>query len=511
MTRTLRVAINALTNYGRFAIAIIVFFLLTPFIIDKLGPDDFGLWSLIFSVIGFLGQLDLGFGTAVVKYVAECKGAGDVERRNQLLSTLAIVYFALAVIAAAGVVALSLFFDRIFAIPADQQDKALRVLWIIATRAVVLNLPLSLFKGILFGEQKIHLLNLVQAVSTILYGLAAWFILDHGFGLITLAWVNLGAMVIEHIAYVFLAYIYVRDLKISFSMVRGEFLKEAFSFSLFTFIVSVSALILLRTDPIIVKLFLPLSAVAVYAVALKISEYSHLLTKQFINVLSPLVAELKGSGEDEKIRFLLVNVTKFALVPAAVLTVAGYALGREAIVFWVGPKFSGSWPVLALLMTAMMLAVPQMVASNVLTMTGHHKFTAYAAIASMFINIGLSLALVRPLNLVGVALGTLVATVIVDVVVIIGKACRLHGVSLGSYIRRVGPAALLPGGCQLAVTLALKKWMVPSSLIQLALLALPGVVVYGVVFWLLCVEPSEKLLLRQNVLQFSNRKTGQEG
>jgi hypothetical protein len=110
-----------------------------------------------------------------------------------------------------------------------------------------------------------------------------------------------------------------------------------------------------------------------------------------------------------------------------------------------------------------------------------------------------------------VALGTLVATVIVDVVVIIGKACRLHGVSLGSYIRRVGPAALLPGACQLAVTLALKKWMVPSSLIQLALLALPGVVVYGVVFWLLCVEPSEKLLLRQNVLQFSNRKTGQAG
>ena len=71
LTRTAQVAMNTLTNYARFAILLIVSFVLVPCMIRNLGRDDFGLWSLTFSLLGFFGLLDFGIGTTVVKYVAE--------------------------------------------------------------------------------------------------------------------------------------------------------------------------------------------------------------------------------------------------------------------------------------------------------------------------------------------------------------------------------------------------------------------------------------------------------
>ena len=80
-TRKTTILLNTLTNYLRFGITAVVFFLLTPYIIDRIGTEDFGLWSLVFSILGLFGLMDFGFTTGAVKYVAECKGSGDDERR----------------------------------------------------------------------------------------------------------------------------------------------------------------------------------------------------------------------------------------------------------------------------------------------------------------------------------------------------------------------------------------------------------------------------------------------
>ena len=45
------------------------------YIIGQLGMETFGLWSLIFAVIGIFGLMDFGFATAAVKTVAEATGA----------------------------------------------------------------------------------------------------------------------------------------------------------------------------------------------------------------------------------------------------------------------------------------------------------------------------------------------------------------------------------------------------------------------------------------------------
>lgn len=494
-SRTAKVITNAAANYARFLVSVVVFFLLTPLIIRHVGQRDFGLLTLTSSVLAFFSLLDMGLGTSVVRYVAECSGARDIDRRNRIVSTLAVLYLALSFIAALGIGAFSTVYADLLSVPDDQRSKALALLLILAARYVVLALPLGMFQGILFGEQRIFLINTVQIVVTLLYAAAAWAALSRGGGLITLAWINLAVMLIEYSAYAVFALRRVPGLRIAWSLADRTLLREITSFSAAQLIISSAAIVRMRTDPLIVSWVLPLSQVAVYAIALRVAENALLLTKQGINVLTPLIAQLKGEGDTQKVRFLLVSVGKFSFFSAVLLTVTISTFAREIIALWVGPEFAGAAPVLVVLMTAMCLLVPQMSAASVLMMTGHHKKMAKAEVAGMCINVGVSVALSRSLGLMGIAIGTLVATILVDLFYIVGAACRLQAVSYRSYARRVFLASALPGLVQWGVSYAIKRSLPPTSFPMLALETAPGLIAALIVFWVLFVEPSEKALL----------------
>jgi len=56
-TRTIR---NVAANWGGFAFSILVTFFLSPFVVRHLGNGSYGVWTLIGSLTGYLGLLDMG-------------------------------------------------------------------------------------------------------------------------------------------------------------------------------------------------------------------------------------------------------------------------------------------------------------------------------------------------------------------------------------------------------------------------------------------------------------------
>jgi O-antigen/teichoic acid export membrane protein len=478
-----RVAVNTLSNYARFGVSMAVWFFLTPAMVHGLGEQEYGLWSLVYSVVGFFSLLDLGMGTGVVKCVAEATGNGDAGRRNRMLSTYAAAYGGVALAAALILGVLSLVFNRVFSIPAEAHGRALAALWLIGLRAVVLAFPLSLFRGILYGQQRLVLLNALQALSLVAYGVGGLLALRYGAGVVALAAIGLASMLLEHALYAVFAWRRTPGLALSPRLVDTSLLREAVSLSVSQLLIAVSGLAMLRTDPVVIQLAIGLSAVGVYAVALKAAENGFMLVKQFVNALSPLIAQLHGGGRSERLREVLVSGTRFACVPAVLLAVGCYVLGGRALVLWVGPGFEGAGPVMSVLVTAMALAVPQMMVFSLLTYTDRHRLPARASVAAAVLNLALTLLLVRPLGLLGVALGTLLATLIVDVFWVLGSGCRELGVPYAGYLREGILPALVPGALQWAITAALVALRPPASLLEVVGYGLPGVAAYLALFW----------------------------
>lgn len=500
MSRTAQAMVQAGASYARFIVSVAVVFLLTPRIIAVLGREAFGLWSLVFAVLGIVGLLDLGLQTSVVKFVAECRGAGDRARRNQILSTVAVMYAGLALLAGMSIALLAPHFNDVFAIPSAQRRPAVALLWILGARIAFVGLPFGLLRGLLFAEQRILALNIIQAVSALAYGTAAWIAIGNGVGLVGLAWLNLAVTFIEHAAYGVWAFGTIPELRIVPRIGSRQQFREVLSFSGHQLVVNVTGLIRLRSDPFIVKFFLPLSAVAIYTVGQKVAENLHLLVKQGVNVLAPLAAELQGGGEASKLRYLLLSGVKFGLAPAVAFSIICLVLGRDAIVAWVGTDFVDAAPVLVILMMATAIGTIETTTASVLAMTGYHRPAARAAGLSAVLNVVVSLLLVQVLGLAGVALGTLVATIAIDAYLVPHLACRAYDIPVRTFVHRVLYAAVLPGILELGFLMGLKLWLQPTSLAVLGLIAVSGLAVYAIAFWMYGLTRDERVLLRGHMV-----------
>jgi O-antigen/teichoic acid export membrane protein len=495
--RARQVVSDSAASYLRFAIAIAVQFALVPYMVARLGDDDYGLWTLTFSVLGFLSLVDFGFTTSVVRFTAESRGTGDRDRRNRLLSTVLVLYLALAVACALLLAGLTPFYGDLLGIPGDRLAVALPLLWVLAARSIAVSLPFGIFRSILFGDGRIGWVNLLQAGGSLLYGGASVAALATGGGLLGLAWANVGAFAVEHLAYLVVALRATPGLRLSPRLFDRTLLREAVGLSASQFVVTVSSLVLLRTDPLIVNAFLPLSAVALYGVALKVAENALMLVKQGVNVLGPHAAELAGAGRTDAVRRLLVTGSRFALAPAALMAAGALALGREGLVAWIDPTFGEAATVLSVLMVSVALLVPQMVASGVFTMTGHHRLTALAAVLSVGTNLLASVGLASFLGLEGVALGTLAATLLVDVGVVTALARRAFGIGLRVYALQVFGPSLVAGAVAAATMLGTKALLPPTNLAAVLAECGVGGVAFLAAFWAVGLSGDERAALRR--------------
>jgi len=71
---------------GRFWGILVVLFL-TPYIVNRLGVERYGIWALLTSLVGYIGFLDLGIGGSYVRYIAEYYTQKDYSKVNFVINT----------------------------------------------------------------------------------------------------------------------------------------------------------------------------------------------------------------------------------------------------------------------------------------------------------------------------------------------------------------------------------------------------------------------------------------
>jgi O-antigen/teichoic acid export membrane protein len=115
---------GALLSYASIFVSIIIGLLYTPIMLRLLGQSEYGLYSLIGSVVGYLSILDLGLGNAIVRYTARNRAVGDKEAESSLNGMFIALYSVIAVLTIAIGAVLYINIDNMFAAsPAKQNNK----------------------------------------------------------------------------------------------------------------------------------------------------------------------------------------------------------------------------------------------------------------------------------------------------------------------------------------------------------------------------------------------------
>lgn len=441
------ITLDAATNCLRVALLIAVVAIQTPVLMRALGPEGFGSWQVVLSFTGLLGLLDLGLGTTLVRFVARHAAREEAAERNRVAATLLCVYAGLGLVG--GLVALAPL--------AMIASRDLAVAYVLLTlRSVVLFLPLSMFRGLLFAQEQIHLANACQCVSILIYGVTSIAAITHIPSLSLLAGINLSCMLLEHACYVVLAYRLIPDLTLSPSLFELARLRELVPFGLKQLVIGVARFAELKLAVLLVAQLVSVSAAGVYALALRMVEAVHMLIKQGVNVLAPVFSGSEAVNDRRGIRATFVAGSRYTTLIATVAAVPILISAPELLHAWVGDAGREAAPVLRILIVSTWLSLSQSTASVALAMTGSENLVARSALLATAVNVGASIALSSVLGVRGIALGTLAAVLLVDARILTNAALREAAVTWREYLRVViGPAL----ACGLVQAFAAAPWL----------------------------------------------------
>jgi O-antigen/teichoic acid export membrane protein len=488
----LTVARNVSTSYLAVIVDALLGFVMLPFNVVHLGTSAYGLWVLTASVTLHFSMLDLGYGGALVKFVAQYRAQRNPRVLNEIASTLFFVFAAIGCIAYAAGAVIAFNLDALFRITPEQAEVGKWVLLVISVH-VALNFPFSVFGGVVNGFQRQHLNGAVAIASSLAVALVNVLVLTAGYGLVSLVMATTAVRVVAYFVYASNAYRTFPALSLNPGLFRWSRLKEVTGFSIYASIIDWAYKLNYQVDQLVIGAFLGAAPVAVWAVADRIVIATQNLTNQLNGALFPIVVDSDASQRHERLRSILLEGTRLSLAAVLPIGAALVVLADPLVRAWVGtrkPELLGSVPVLEILAVAVVIRVGNGAATTILKGAGEHRVLAYVNLATGIANLALSLVLVRIWGLTGVAVGTLLPIAFSAMFVLYPAACRRVDVPLGhafrySVIPAVWPALVV--AIALASTRALAPPVLPALLVQMSL----GAILYFGLF-LIAIGPRDR-------------------
>jgi O-antigen/teichoic acid export membrane protein len=472
-----RLLISTASNYVGKGLTLVIWFFLTPFILHHLQPTEYGLWVLIGSVVAYGALLDAGIAGAVVKYVAEYRARGEMGRARQLVATALWLYAGLGLAVVALSAAAAPLVPDLFHIPAEQREIAVR-LTLLMGLGVGLAIPCTTTNAVLRGLQRYDLVNLLTTGATLASAALTVAVLLRGGGVVGVAAVNIVVTLALQLPSVWCIRRVAPELRFGWRGASLAALPSVFAFGSSIFVMNLAGRVQTKTDELVIGAFLPVSAVTPYAIARKLSEVAQILTDQFLKVLLPLASELHAESDTERLRRLYLVGTRLTLVVFTPVAAALILLGRPLLSAWVGPQYADAATLVTILTLASMIDTSQWAAGSVLQGMTRQWPLALLSVGAALANLALSIVLVQRIGVLGVALGTLAPTAIVNLCGVLPYALRVLRVGPGTLLRQALLPALLPAAPMVIVLLALRDGLHPASLLAVGAVSAAGLLVY---------------------------------
>jgi O-antigen/teichoic acid export membrane protein len=262
----------------------------------------------------------------------------------------------------------------------------------------------------------------------------------------------------------------------SFSQSRW---RDVTAFSVYLFVIDVAVEVVFNVDNLVIGAVMGTSAVAIYAVALRLSQYQRRLCDQFSGMLFPVAVSFKAQGNLRAIQTTMIEGARMGslLIVGATICLVGFA--EPLVRSWMGSGFEASVPALIALAFAGIAVVAVEPLDNILIATGSHRFAAAVWVGEAIANLGLSLMLVRPYGLAGVAVGTTLPLLAGHFGVMLPVACRRVSLPLREAIPDMFGPALIGAFPAVAVCVAVRQLAPPlNHLTTVVLYALPVMATY---------------------------------
>ena len=392
----------------------VIGFFIMPFTIHKLGPEQYGIWATAIACLGYYSFLDLGLSGAVFTHIAYAFGREDHEEARNIYSAAVRIFGAVSLILSAATIALAtgVYFLHY------THGRELAIVLLILGFSIASSFGMRVPFGTLNAGQHFDITAWVLILTGVLRAIGTVVVLNAHGGVIALAWLSLVTGIPANIIIIWNVHRKFPFLKIfSWPRWNKKTARKLFNFGGPVLIGQIADRIRFQTDTLTVSFFIGLIAVTHYAVGTTLVLYYVDGIAAIVGVLMPVLSMQMSVSDHAGFERSFFSGTRVALVCSTFIAFGMLAWSRDFVIRWMGRSFSDVYPVIVILSLAVFLETSQATSVNALYASLHHKIYAALNVSEAIANLILSILLARPFGMIGVAVGTLIPSIVFRAIV----------------------------------------------------------------------------------------------
>ncbi len=400
--------LGAIISYFSIAFNIITGLLYTPWMIKTIGDDQYALYTLAISIVNLL-LLDFGIGGSVTKFLSNFYARGEQDKANAFMGIVYKVFFIITAWIAVILTIMFFFLGSMYKTLSSEDLVVLKRLYIIVAVYSVVTFPCIPFTGTLTANERfieVKLCELVQRIGSVILIIV---FLIQGRGVYALLLVTVITNALTYLA----KYIFIRRKTKTVANLKfwdRGMARELFGFSIWLTIQSIAQRFIFNIMPSIIIALAGSAEVTLFSLASTIEGYVYTFTDAINGMFMPKVARLTSSEtRDRDMPILMEKVAKYHMATLGLLFIGFICVGQHFVSLWMGEGFEVLYMAILLLIFPSMISTPQQVASTSLLTMGIVKPQAIIFIVGSVINVGIAVALLPYIGVLGACISVMVA------------------------------------------------------------------------------------------------------
>ena len=434
-------------NYVVIILNTVVGLLYTPYMLRMIKQSEYGLYSLVASVIAYLTVLDLGFGNAIVRYTAKFRAEKKTEEQYEMFGMFFLLYLVIGIIAFG--IGLGLYFNvgTLFGdtMTAVELDRA-RIMMLLLVANLAFTFPMSIWGSIIQAYEDFVFQKSLNIFRIILNTAVMICLLHFGYKAVAMVVVQ----TIFNVLTLVVNFIYCRrklniHIYFRFKHFHWGFLKEVAIYSFWIFLNAIMDRVYWSTGQFVLGAMVGTAAVAVFAIAIQLEgmymQFSTAISSVFLPKVTAMVATNRSRKE---ISDLFIRTGRMQYIVLAYILSGFIIFGRQFIELWAGAGYSDAYIISLLFFIPLTVPLIQNLGITILQARNEMKFRSVLYIIIALVSLAMQIVLTRYFGGIGCAMGVSGALVVGQILIMNVYYRRRQDLDIKTFWKEISKMSIIP-------------------------------------------------------------------
>ena len=434
-------------NYVVIFLNTVVGLLYTPYMLRMMGQSEYGLYSLVASVIAYLTVLDLGFGNAIVRYTAKFRAEKKTEEQYEMFGMFFLLYLVIGIIAFG--IGLGLYFnvDTLFGntMTAVELGRA-RIMMLLLVANLAFTFPMSIWGSIIQAYEDFVFQKSLNIIRIILNTAVMICLLHFGYKAVAMVVVQ----TIFNVLTLVINFIFCRrklniHIYFRFKHFHWGFLKEVAIYSFWIFLNAIMDRVYWSTGQFVLGAMVGTAAVAVFAIAIQLEgmymQFSTAISSVFLPKVTAMVATNRSRKE---ISDLFIRTGRIQYIVLAYILSGFIIFGRQFIELWAGAGYTDAYIISLLFFIPLTVPLIQNLGITILQARNEMKFRSVLYIIIALVSLAMQIVLTRFFGGIGCAMGVSGALVVGQILIMNVYYRRRQDLDIKTFWKEISKMSIIP-------------------------------------------------------------------